>query len=760
MTKRILLSAILLAMLPAHIFSRGASAKVEEEPSRVDFSYAFSTPHRVTAGMPVASDRTLLDLQPGSLKISWTYDNLRHYPLATFLTPRTEFSVEIKPHVDGHPFEKSRWTRPKGYLPGVINTYEDSGVILTLSALGAEDAMPVRIEMINNGTAERSVVIRFDGGGMGGMENKGWVDPEIWDSGMLLAGFKNYADRITLIGIGAEKYSETPDGRPHELGKMVMCWTLKPGEKKSAWAVRPYNRREKDAEELRKHDWNTDWDAAEKTWQSLLFDKTVQYRIPDEGVLNGFLASFADLFIMREPLDQGYIGSVPGTEGYRAVNAVEAAIVAVALDQQGLHQDAFDGYRVSYECQGDNGDWNDPSGWGHLMWCGAGVKSWAAIEHYRLTQDRKFLEWIYPRMLASARWLEKMRAYSRKPYEGEKPLNYGLMPRGMGDGGLMNEKDYYGIFLPHNIWSVYSSLIAAEVAQILGKTTEYQELKGYFDTAYSDLLETIRKGSIKEDNYSWIPGVAGKTSGSRWGVLNVTFPCKLLSEHDELVEGTLKHIEKQLSPGGIPVHTGWMVDGMWVAITLDNIAETYLVRRNGDIAAKYFYATLNHATPLYTWCEERGQEANTKQCSGDRQHLWTPVAVVRAFRDMMVFEDHPAIGDISSRSSLQLALGTDRNWLGSGYEVGVEKAPTRFGTVSYSMKYNASNETVSGFIRFTDDKKCPKPEELVLNIRLPGGRKAIAVQNHPDATIAPDGEAVIWKKPKEKTFNFIIKTTL
>ncbi|MDR1142465.1 MAG: hypothetical protein LBL62_12295, partial [Planctomycetaceae bacterium] len=705
------------------------------EPSHVDFSYAFSTPHRVTAGMPAASDRTLLDLQSGSLKISWTYDNLLHYPLAACLTPQIEFSIEIKPHIDGHPFEKSQWTRPKGYLPGVVNTYEDSDVVLTLSALGTKDAMPIRIEMVNNGTTERNIAIRFDAVRIKSgalpvtpMENKGWIDPEIWDSDILLAGMKDYANRITLIGIGAEKYSEKPDGRPHGHLNMMMCWTLKPGEKKSAWAVRPYNKREKDAKELRKHDWNADWEAAEKTWQSLLFEKTVQYRIPDEGVLNGFFASFVDLFIMREPVGQGYIGGVPGTEIYRAVNPLDTGIAAIALDQQGLHQDALEGYKVSYENQGDDGDWSDPSGWGHLMWCNAGIKSWAAIEHYRLTQDRKFLEWIYPRMLTCARWSEKMRAYSRKPYEGAKPLNYGLMPRGRGDCGLAGP---YGIFLPHNIWSVYSSLIAAEVAQILGKTAEYQELKGYADTAYVDLLETIRKGSIQEEDYRWIPGIAGKTSGSRWGVLNITFPCRLLSGDDKLVEGTLKYIEKRMSPGGIPVNTGWMPDGMWVTIALDNLAETHLVKRNSDVAAKYFYATLNHATPLYTWCEERGQEPNTKKCSGDRQHLWTPAAVVRALRDMMVFEDYPAVGDTTSpRSSLQLALGTDREWLGSGYEIGVEKAPTHFGTVSYSMKYNAANETVSGSIRFTNDEKYPKPEELTLNIRLPDGRKAVAIQNH------------------------------
>ena len=54
---------------------------------KVDFSYAFATPHRLTVGRPDSSDRTLLDLRPGSLRMAWTYEDLTHYPLAAFVTP-------------------------------------------------------------------------------------------------------------------------------------------------------------------------------------------------------------------------------------------------------------------------------------------------------------------------------------------------------------------------------------------------------------------------------------------------------------------------------------------------------------------------------------------------------------------------------------------------------------------------------------------------------------------------------------------------
>jgi hypothetical protein len=116
-----------------------------------------------------------------------------------------------------------------------------------------------------------------------------------------------------------------------------------------------------------------------------------------------------------------------------------------------------------------------------------------------------------------------------------------------------------------------------------------------------------------------------------------------------------------------------MKDGMWVAITLDNLAEVLLLRDEGEKAAAYLYSSLNHGTPLYTWCEERGQEPGTKECSGDRQHLWTPVAVARFIRDALVMED----GD-----RLHLCRGAAHQWY---TKLVVKAAPTHFGKVSYDI---------------------------------------------------------------------------
>ena len=69
--------------------------------SRIDFSYAFAPPHRMTVARPDSSDKTLLDLEPGVLRIVWSYDNLLNLPFGAFVTPPAVWSVKVGPQVDG-----------------------------------------------------------------------------------------------------------------------------------------------------------------------------------------------------------------------------------------------------------------------------------------------------------------------------------------------------------------------------------------------------------------------------------------------------------------------------------------------------------------------------------------------------------------------------------------------------------------------------------------------------------------------------------
>ena len=718
--------------------------RTETPPARVDFSYAFATPHRLTVARPDSSDKTLLDLQPGSLRVAWSYDDLLHYPLASFKTPPATWAVRLTPELGGKPFVTSRWTRVEGHLPALDNFYESPGGSMRLEVVGGATAALIRVQLTNTGDQPQQFSLRCESSHWG--ENPAWVDPTRWPGDNLVAGWNERADRVLVLGIGADRLSLAADRRAPGPKTMLLVWDLKPRETRTGWIVRPYRAYTADLPSLRDRDWSKEMEATKQEWRALLH-RASGVTIPDAGVANAFLACLADLFIMREPVADGYTAAVPGTEVYRAPNAFEAAVVAVALDQVGFHRESASGYQMCLDMQEPDGNWNDPRGWGHLMWGGAGFKAWAAMEHYRLTRDRKYLAKVYPRLIASSRWQERERARTRVTSGTERPLTYGLMPRGMGDCGLKDGDDLYGVFLPHNIWAVYADRLAVEAAEILGQRKDLAALKRIHETARADLLQAMDRGAIRERDYRWIPGVPGKTTGSRWGALNALFPCRLLPADHELITGTLRHIEANLSPGGIPLRTGWLQDGMWVAITLDNVAEVQFARGNGDAAARYLYATLNHGTPLYTWCEERGPEPGCAKCTGDRQHLWTPVAVVRCLRDALVLED----GD-----GLQLALGTAREWLAGGKPIGITNAPTHFGPVSWRMACNAAKSQVTGEVEFP--KNCDAAW-ATLRVRLPSGLRVASVEPASGATVLPGGGGLHWKSPRGRmTFKAAIRS--
>lgn len=711
-------------------------------PEKVDFSYAFGVPHRITVALPDSSHKTLVDCYPDHLGLSWTYQDLTNLPLGALMPPKTDWRVNIWPEIDGQKLNESSWTRLGGYLPALVQSYAAPQGAVQFEVVGGPTAGLVRITLRNDDRTKHRYSVVLTGLGMHAVP--AWADAEIPADHMICAYIER-ADRLMVLTLGAECMPLRRDA----IGKtLCLEWQLAPGQTVTGWIVRPHQAYSAEMPMLRQHDWAAEFAAGLDIWRKLL-TSLVQVQIPDEGVRNALYAGLADCFIMREPVANGYIAGCPGTEVYRAAGAGEPAIVAIGLDQFGVPDEAIRGIEMELNQQGEDGCWADPQGWGRTFWACSGFKSWCIREHYLMTRDRDFLASYYPRLLASTRYQVCARARTRvQGADHSKPLTYGLMPRGFGDCGLWDDDDMVGVYLPHNFWALFADTVTLEAAGFLQRpAAEIAEIAQIVAEARRDLLDVVERGAITEtdtntgESYRWIPGVAGKTSGSRWGALNAALPCNILPAQHELITGTLRYIEANMSPGGQPVRTGWMQDGMWVAITLDNLAETHLARGEGDVACEYLYSSLNHGTPLYSWCEERGQEPGTQKIAGDRQHLWTPIAVVRALRDMLVMED--GVG-------LQLALGIGRSWLMSGQPVGIAHAPTHFGPVSYTMHYDAATSLISGEVHLTAGRE---PSWLKMHIRLPLGKSLSLVQGP-----VLVGDTLTWQTPKG-TMRFSLKVS-
>ena len=109
---------------------------------------------------------------------------------------------------------------------------------------------------------------------------------------------------------------------------------------------------------------------------------------------------------------------------------------------------------------------------------------------------------------------------------------------------------------------------------------------------------------------------------------------------------------------------------------------------------------------------------------------------VELFRFMLVMED---------RGVLWLAKGTPRAWLEHGCEIGVERAPTMYGNLTYHISSEIRANRIRAEIEVPNRKPIPM---LKLRLRHPEGKRSVSASiNGSSAVAEDDGETISVKSP-------------
>ena len=127
--------------------------------------------------------------------------------------------------------------------------------------------------------------------------------------------------------------------------------------------------------------------------------------------------------------------------------------------------------------------------------------------------------------------------------------------------------------------------------------------------------------------------------------------------------------------------------------------------------------------------------------------LTTPTLI----RWMLVLED-------SDDDRLHFGRGVPREWVGSGKEIWIDQAPTRWGRVDFAMKTHAENHIVTATISLAD----AQPEEVRVKIRLPLRNKlvSVAVNGKSGQIMSAGRDPVVVIHPEgEKKFEVVGKYT-
>ena len=76
--------------------------------------------------------------------------------------------------------------------------------------------------------------------------------------------------------------------------------------------------------------------------------------------------------------------------------------------------------------------------------------------------------------------------------------------------------------------------------------------------------------------------------------------------------------------------------------------------------------------------------------------------------------------------------------------MGVDKAPTHFGPVSYQLQYDAARAVVTGEVTFP---RRQSPETVTLYLRLPKGLQAVSAATPTGAELLADEGTLRWTRP-------------
>ncbi len=693
--------------------------------SHITYSYAFAAPHRITLCRPSASEKYIVDVSEEKIDLRIAHKTLRDTPPLTWKIQQPDVVADLTVFQGSDILHFSEWHRMEGGIPCMIACASGACLDVTVTGIATRLGLTLELSVKNKTAGTQDFTALLQNRKCWVISNQGWIDGI--HTHLLLTMNDGRPDRIVAYGCCADEYpilsgnvDETAKAVPmpnaanngfYPPHTLTSCLSLDAEESRSMYMILPFEQYWEDLVIPTADACKTAIDEAVREWTRHL-GRGVRFDFSDRELIHGYQSCLADLFVMRERSQGKYWAITCGTEIYRSVNSWEPLLSDMVLDRAGYRREFEKDVYTYLDGQDASGCWAYSKGWEHECWGASFNKAKAVYLHYRLTGDMDFLQKNYDRMLRASRFHHMARQSTKNdPVEAFR----GLMPRGMGDAGLMNGGDFYGVYYPANCQTVGADLYTLKVAEILGKTDDVRELTAICEEAKADLLTSMRNNIRTDGEHSFIPGIATANNSSLYGCLFSFYPCGILGADDPMVQSTLQYVQsKKISEGGLPVGTGWLSDGLWVAMALDNFAAAYLRMGLYDEAAAYLYPVLNHASRFVTYCEERGAEAGATVKTGDMQHLWTPLSVCSYILDAVCFTD----GD-----TMHLCAGLPRDLLADGKHIAVKGLCTELGRLT--MKIENRKGTMRWSVKF--DRPEQNTMSVILHLRTPEGDCEIPV---------------------------------
>jgi len=378
------------------------------------------------------------------------------------------------------------------------------------------------------------------------------------------------------------------------------------------------------------------------------------------------------------------------------------------------------------------------------QWSGQGQALWGFYNHYLFTGDGQWLADHYGQIRRGAEWIVRAIQREKDRLGDPEALGYGTLPEaGPEDGGPGH--NYYV-----NAFNVLGLESAAGAADAAGHPEDAARWRAQSVELRRALHEVMRRGFYRFNDFAgtlpafpeWFPGPKSRTEidgetvsktdpDTAFGTALV-WPTDAVAPFNPMMHGWYRNRE----------HIGARTAGLyaWPYIQAGG-AISYIRRGEPDRAADWFYAFVNHASGTLEWGEGVGANAEMRDIvtGGQMPHCWATGMYIAFLRHLMLMEE----GD----DTLHVAPATPRHWLAQPKPIGVQKAPTFFGPVDYTIHAAADHARIEGRVKLDSQRR---PKRLIIHVRGPGGRGITSATVNGQPWPHYIGDAVILAEPPEE----------
>jgi hypothetical protein len=443
-----------------------------------------------------------------------------------------------------------------------------------------------------------------------------------------------------------------------------------------------------------------------------------QIEVPEARVNAAYAANVVEMLQSRYETPSGWVQGVNRLQ-YQAYWIRDSAIETVALDQVGLHADTEQDLAFLSHWQQPDGLYISRGG----QQDGIGQALWELDEHARLTHSPGYAVAQMPNVTAAVNWIDR----------ASRGDSLGLLP----PSSVQDDEFLAGSHITgDNVWAAVGLRSAVALARLAGQpqtADAWQEIDDRFEQA-------LRRALAAADALAGhiTPGLDGP-GGFDWGNYWIAYPLPILAPSSSAVQATLRWARAHSSEG-LPTYANGYLLHDYLGFALD---ETEL--RGGQAAAALagFYSELVHTTaPGYGW-EDGPTPYGARQTSTNLSpHGTFSGQFVSLLRNMLVRDD----GD-----GIELLSGLSPAWMQPGDRTSVLRAPTRYGTISFTVV--AARSGSGATLHWTRSRRSTGPLRWTLpfwvtprrSLRLAGRRGSLTVRwsNRPPNLSAAQAAAAL-----------------